>query len=139
MTTRNIPPDIAALISKMSQRIDILERRLRTLEGNYEPELPFVQSGSITVGESPPFIRRKGGKLVEVVAVLGTAGTSATVIQVRKNGASIGSMTIGGGVTDAQHLTLSEPAAANMDKFTAAVTVAGGGAADLTVHTRWDQ
>lgn len=138
MTITNVPPDVQRLLSKMSQRIDILERRLRALENSYEPELPFVQSGAVSVGESPPWIRRKGGTLVGVLVALGAAGSSATVVTVRKNGSTVATVTLAAG-TDQAETTLSEPAAPNMDRFTAAVTTAGSGATDLTVHTRWDQ
>lgn len=138
MTTSNTPPDVQRILSQHARRLDILERRLRALEVAYEPELPFVQSGAVTAGESPPWVRRKGGKLVEVVALLGTAGTSATVIEVRKNGAAIGTITMPAGEIQ-RHLTLAERAAPDADRFTAAVTTAGSSAMDLTVATRWDQ
>lgn len=138
MSTRNVPPDIQALFSKVSSRLDVLERRLHALEAAYEPELPFVQSGAISVGQSPPWMRRKGGKLVEFVVLLGTAGSSPTVVAMLKNGVVIGTALLDAGV-DQVHVTMSEPAAPDADRFVAAVTTAGSGAADLTVATRWDQ
>lgn len=138
MTTKNVPPDLASRDAQINQRVDILERRLGRLEAAYEPELPFVQSGEVTVDNSPPWVRRKGGKLTEIVILLGIAGSSATVVQMRKNGTTIATGSLGSGV-DQIHITLNEPAAADADRFVAYVTSAGSGAEDLTVETRWDQ
>lgn len=138
MSTSNIPPSVERLISTLSRRVDTLERRLKALESAYEPELPFVQSGAVSPGESPPWIRRKAGRLTDVVVLLGQAGTTPTDVEVRKNGRAVYFATLAAGVNQL-HMSISVSASANTDRFTVAVTKAGAGAVDLTVVTRWDQ
>lgn len=138
MTTTLTPADLIQLVSQLSSRVDQLERRLRAVEEVYEPELPFVQSGAVSTGQSPPWVRRKAGTLQEMVLLLGQAGTSATVVTLTKNGNVIATGTLSAGV-DQVHITIGVPASPDTDRFVAAVTSAGAGAEDLTVATRWSQ
>lgn len=138
MSTSNTPPTVERLVSTLSRRVDQLERRLKALEAAYEPELPFVQSGTVFVAQSPPWIRRKSGRLTDFVVLLGTAGATATVVELWKNDIVVASVTLGPGVNQL-HSHVSTTASPNTDRFIVAVTQAGAGAADLTVATRWDQ
>lgn len=63
---------------------------------------------------------------LEVIATLDIAGTSDTVVTLYKNGASIGTVTLGNGVTDAT-ATISESFNGSSDYVQARVTSVGSG------------
>lgn len=111
------------------------ERRLRRHAVPSVQSIPFTYSGAVAVSSSPPWVADTDVTLRKVRALLGTAGTSDTVVTVYKNGSSLGVLTLTSGDTNvAEDFAVSF--AADTDLLTVAVTTAGTGAADLDVIAR---
>ena len=138
MTKGLLPPEIEREIGRLKNRVFALERRLGELErGARDHGLPFTISGPVFVIESPPWTPRFLTRAVDVVALLGTAGSTTTTIEVRKNGNAIGAgLSLADGET-VKRFTLSSPFAADQDLLTVAVTGAGLGSEDLDVIVRF--
>jgi hypothetical protein len=98
-------------------------------------EQEFSYAGALTVSTSTPWAAATDCRTIEVLALLGTAGSSSTVVEVDVNGSSIGTVTLGSGVTS-NSAALSTALIANTDIVTVSVTTAGTGAEDLTVLLR---
>lgn len=81
--------------------------------------------------ESPAFVYTKGGGIERVVAVLRVAGTTSTVVSLRKNGVEFDTITLLAGDTVADLFVDLDFEFG--DQFTVAVTTAGTDAADITV------
>lgn len=101
-----------------------------------QEEAKFSRPGALTVSESGPWVPRVGGTLVEVLCALRTAGSSNTVVTIYKNGASIGTITLGSGTTIAIQRSFNTTFNVDTDIMHAAITTAGTGAAHLTVFGR---
>lgn len=138
MTRGLLPPEIEREIGRLKKRVTDLERVLgEVLSGARDHGLPFVISGPVFEKESPPWTPRFATRAVDIVALLGTAGTTATTIEVRKNGAAQGAGLSLGADETVKRFTLSTPFAADQDLLTVAVTGAGAGAEDLDVIVRF--
>lgn len=102
--------------------------------------IPFSFAGALAVSESGPYEPHIATRLVSVRIALGTAGTSNTVLAVKKNGTALtptsGSLTLGSGVTRATVYFYSA-LTADLDYITVAITTAGAGAKDLVVQARF--
>ena len=96
--------------------------------------VPFSYAGALAATESTPWSPHRDSKVYGVRALLGTAGSSNTVVHINVNGSSVGSVTLGSGVTDNDAAFTADVAAT--DLVTAEVTSAGTGAEDLTVLLR---
>lgn len=138
MTRGLLPPEIEREIGKLKKRVTDLERVLgEVLSGARDHGLPFVIDGPVTVDESAPWTPRFTTRAVDVIALLGTAGETSTVIELRKNGAAQGAgLTLAAGET-VKRFTLSSPFSPDEDLLTVAVTSAGAGAEDLDVIVRF--
>lgn len=138
MTQGLLPPEIAREISRLKKRVSDLERELGDLlRGARDHGLPFVIDGPVIVRESPPWTPRFTTRAVDVIALLGTPGTSSTSIEVRKNGSPVGAGLSLGPDETVKRFSLSSAFAADEDLLTVAVTVAGSGAEDLDVIVRF--
>lgn len=102
-----------------------------------QPEIVFSLSGPVTPSASPPWVRRTDGVLVEVVGLLGTAGSSPTTVVIARNGAPIHTLTIPAGQTSKVDAGLTIKYLDTADTLTDQVTAAGTGAANLTVLHRF--
>lgn len=138
MTKGLLPPEIEREIGKLKKRVTDLERELGELRsGARDHGLPFVLSGPVFVKQSPPWTPRFLTRAVDIVALLGTAGTTTTTIEIRKNENPIGAgLSLAPGET-VKRFTLSSPFAADQDLLTVAVTAAGADAEDLDVIVRF--
>lgn len=138
MTKALLPPEYAREVGRLKNRVLALEKRLGELErGARDHGLPFVVSGGLYVVESPPWTPRFLTRAVDVIALLGTAGTSTTSIEIRKNGSPIGAgLGLASGET-VKRFTLSSPFSPDEDLLTVAITAAGAGAQDLDVIVRF--
>lgn len=138
MTKGLLPPEIEREIAKLKKRVSDLERVLgEVISGARDHGLPFVIPGAVYVEESPPWTPRFATRAVEVIALLGTAGSTSTAIEVRKNGNPLGAgLTLAAGET-VKRFTISSPFAPDQDLLTVAVTSAGTGALDLDVIVRF--
>ena len=137
MTDKLLPPEIDREIGRLKKRVSDLERVLgEVLSGARDHGLPFVIDGSVFEKESPPWTPRFTTRVVQVIALLGTAGTSTTTLEIRKNGNSVGTVALGADET-VKRFTTSSAFAADQDLLTVAVTGAGLGAQDLDVIVRF--
>lgn len=109
-----------------------LDRQMRRRQRH---NVPFSYAGTLAVATSTPWVPDEDVSLREVRALLGTAGTSNTVVTVYVNGVSAGTVTLGSGVTN-NSASLSAALSADTDVVTVETTTAGTGAADLTVLLR---
>lgn len=98
-------------------------------------DVPFSVGGTLNAATSPPWRFKNGARVEKVVAALGTAGTSNTVITLNKNGVAFGTVTLGPGVTFTTQ-TFNELFNADSDYLTVSITTAGSGAANLMVEVR---
>lgn len=134
-------PDVAQKMwgDKADEILAYLTDKDRELEDHLQqPEAIFSFAGVLTVSESGPWVARLGGKLTEVLVVIKTPGSSSTVVEVFRNGTSIGTVTVASGEnigiasfnTDFQN---------SKDYMHVGVTTAGTGAEDITVHGRFSK
>lgn len=138
MTQGLLPPEFEREIARLKKRVSDLERLLNEVtSGARDHGLPFVLAGTLYVVESPPWTPRFATRAVDVILLLGTAGTDTTSVEVRKNGNVLGSgMGLESGETIKRY-TISSPFTPNEDLLTVAVTAAGTGAEDLDVIVRF--
>jgi hypothetical protein len=132
-------PQIADQLSGTKQRVDSLERRLGQTIPNPNPyEVTFSQPGAVQATESGRARHPWGGRLVSVDAHLGTAGSTGTVIAIKRSGISVGSLTIPSSSTFALR-GFDSLFSAYQQVLTVEVTTAGTGAEDLTVFCVFDR
>lgn len=99
--------------------------------------VPFSFAGALTVSESPRYYPHAATRLVSVHASLATAGTSNTVITVKVNGTSIGTITLASGAHTGT-ADFYQGMTADLDYLTVAITTVGSGSpADLVVQARF--
>lgn len=138
MTKALLPPEYAREVGRLKNRVLALEKRLGELErGARDHGLPFVIDGAVFAKESPPWTPRFLTRAVDVIVLLGTAGTSTTSIELRKNGAAVGAGFALGSGEKMKRFSLSSPFTPDVDLLTVAVTAAGTGAEDLDVIVRF--
>ena len=109
-----------------------------TPSGSSSFEVLWAVDGPVTTGVSNRYFHRGDITLTRVFVTLGTAGTTDTVIQVRKNGSTVvftTSVLAGGYTTDASPPDVEW---VEGDVMTVAVTAAGGGAQYLQVQLGFD-
>lgn len=138
MTEKLLPPEFDREVGRLKNRVLALEKRLGELErGARDHGLPFTLPGPILVEESPPWTPRFTTRAVEIVALLGIAGSTATTLEVRKNGDPIGGgFSLEAGKT-VRRFSTSSAFRADVDLLTVAVTAAGTDAEDLDVIVRF--
>lgn len=99
---------------------------------------PFSHSGSITVttaGDEPEWDVEIGGQVTAAVVRLKTAGTTDTVFEFFLNGSSMGTVTLGSGVTR-KVAYLGDYRGKNGDAIGGRITTAGTGAKGLSAFVR---
>lgn len=127
----NVGPIRHTAITRKS--VDRLDRQMRRIPRH---SVPFSYAGALAVSTSGPWVPQENCTITEVRVLLGTAGTSNTVVTVYVGGVSIGTVTLGSGVTN-NSASFSEPLTADTDVVTVGVTTLGSGSpADLTVLVR---
>lgn len=98
------------------------------------PEFVFAQSGPVTVSTSGRFKPRRSGRVVAVDAELEVAGTTATIVALRKNGVTVATLTIPAGANEATSNVSIPFTGPRADYLNVAVTSAGTGAQAVTVQ-----
>lgn len=138
MTRSQLPPETEREVSRLKRRVSDLERVLgEVLAGALNPGTAFTLAGGIYVSESVPWVTRVDSRAVEVVALLGTAASSGTTtLELRKNGAAIGTFSINAGELS-KKFTTSNRFSPDVDRLTVAIVAAGVGARDLDVIVRF--
>lgn len=136
MTRGLTPPSVTGDLSSLKKRVTDLERKLDAF-GKTRPYLgtPFSLAGAIYVSESPPWTTPVKLTIVEIVGLLGTAGSTTTTVALKVNGTTIVSLNIAAG-EQLRKLTTSKILAPDQDVVTIACTAAGEGAEDLDVIVR---
>jgi len=129
-----LPVSLGRTISDLARRVANLERQLRGSTTAYRdhPPLRFVQSGAVTATTSPPAIFPDGADVRTMTVLLGTAGSTATTVQVERNGTSVQSATVAASSTMSL-VSVGEDFTPG-DRVTVTVTAAGTGAEDLDVQ-----
>lgn len=118
-------------------RIRRLERQKQT--PTLRPErvterAPFSAAGALTVtasGDEPEWEVEVGGRITRGIVRLRTAGTSNTVFTFYLNGSSLGTVTLGSGVTRAEG-AIGTSTAVPGDRIGARITTAGTDAKGLS-------
>jgi hypothetical protein len=133
MTRTYLPPNQARQIADLEQRLDRLERRITSAGAGADNshEIPFSFDGVLSVKESPPIRPRWGGRLTVLAVSFGTAGSTDTVLEVKRNGTTVATVTVPASTED-YNGTVGVRFAAGVDRLTLAVVTAGTGAAGMT-------
>ncbi len=138
MTRAYTAPDFRAMIADLRRRVDILERRTRaTATTDSAWELVFSYAGSLTVSESPPALIPRSA-ILNVLAVAfktGSAGSTSTVLAVKKNATTVATVTVPAS-TETYNADISVSFDAD-DRLSIAITTVGTGAADMTAEARF--
>lgn len=110
-----------------------IERYLSDLMNKFDfrPEVTASYFGTPTVATSPPYRWRYDVYVGEATASLGTAGSTNTTIDVKKNGTTLQTITLGNGVSTAS-VAINTAFTADTDVLTFAITAVGTGAQNLT-------
>lgn len=130
-------PELGRILAGLERRLVILERRIRN-----EPTVPshseimFTLPGSLTGSTSPKAYLRVDSRLVNIVCSLGTAGTSTTTVQVKKNGTTIATVNLTSGATFSR-ARAAEMFVADTDALTVTISAVGSAAANLSVQARF--
>lgn len=144
-TAFRFPHDIDALVEDLAKARDNdhawrtfaahLADNFKALEDHLR--LYVVQwsySGALTAGAvSTPYRPKNDQRLTEVIVWLGTAGSSNTVVTVKVNGSSVGTVTLASGDTQ-KSVTFETKLLSRTDVLTMELTTAGTGAADLSAE-----
>ena len=139
MTRYLEPPHIASQTSHTKTRVDSIERRLGQKIPNPLPyEVTFSHPGTVTATESGRARHPRGGRLVSVDAHLQTAGSTDTILTVKKSGVSVGTLTIPASATFADRI-FDVLFSALQEVLTVDATTVGTGSADLTVFCQFDR
>lgn len=139
MSEKLLVPDIRRMIGDLARRIGILERRVSTgASATGSPvnnDIIFSYAGELAATESPPVKLRYGGFLSTVSVALGTTGSTDTVLEVKRNGSTIATITVPSSTADygaaVGARTFGE------DRISIEITSAGTGAADMTASARF--
>jgi len=135
MPTSIISPDLRRILSDLSRRLALLERRQRPAGDTTDNEMIFTLPGALVTSESPPVYLRHGGYVAQMIASLTTGGSTTTTVLLKQNGATVGTLTLDAGV-ELNGITPRVSYSADVDIMTVAVT-AGTGAVGLTVQVRY--
>lgn len=101
-------------------------------------EQTFSLQGAVYTAVSGRYWPQRAGRLLDVTANVDVAGTTDTVLDVRLDGSTVGTVTIPAGSTAVEYLELTDTFdGPRIDHVTVAVTSAGAGARDLVVQVRF--
>ena len=130
-------PDVRVLLRNLERRLSILERRIREQQGAaFNDETVFSLPEAVAASTSPKAYLRADCRMVNVVASLGTAGSSTTTVQVKKNGSTVVTLTLAASATFTR-TRANVGFIEDTDYITVTVSAAGTGAKDLTVQARF--
>jgi hypothetical protein len=134
-----LTPDVRRMLDDLKRRVGILERRVSvsaTATGTpANDDLIFSYAGALAAGESPPAKLRYGGFLATLSVALGTAGSSSTTLQVKRNGTVIATVVVPS--SSADYGATVGARVSPEDRITVAITTAGTAAANMTAATRF--
>lgn len=131
-------PNWAAALADLQRRIGMLERRTSPGRAAGTPtndDIIFSYAGTLTETESPPAKLRYGGFLAVLAVALGTAGSSDTDLDVKRNGTTVATVTVPS--SSADYSTDIGVRVAAEDRITIEIVTAGTGAANMTAAARF--
>lgn len=135
MPSNNERPNEGNAFRNIIRRLERLERTTKQPQRDKNEEIaPFSHAAAITVttaGDEPEWDVRVGGQIVAWKVRLKTAGSSNTVMTFYLNGVSMGTVTLGSGVTSKDDY-LGDYRAKSGDVIGARITTAGTGAKGLS-------
>jgi hypothetical protein len=136
MPTSALIPDDKRRIADLERRVGILERALRSTGAVPVDELVFSYAGALaSATESPPKIIRVSGVLTVLAVAFKTAGSTDTIIEVKRNGTVKNTVTAPASTT--QVVVQVAIAFTAGDVVSLNVATAGTGAADMTATARF--
>lgn len=138
MSVSLLTPDLRRILGDLASRVGVLERRVtaRAASVDTSQEIIFSYAGALATGTSPPVRVWQGGNLAVIAVTFGTAGSTSTVLTVKKNGTSVGTVTVPSSTT-LYNGAVTARFAADVDVLTLTVTTVGTGAADMTATARF--
>lgn len=139
MTATLLTPDLRRILADLARRIGLLERRINSQAATVDEshEIVFSYAGALVAATtSPPARVWRGGNLTVVAVSLGTAGSTATTLTVKRNGATVDTVTIPTGAVIYNGEVFAR-FAADSDRLTLTVTTVGTGAANMTAAARF--
>lgn len=139
MSVSLFPPDLRRIFGDLQRRVGILERRIgvtATATGSpINDDIIFSYAGTLAAAESPPAKIRYAGFLAVLAVALGTAGSTSTTLEVKKNGTVIATVVVPS--SSADHGAEIGVRVAAEDRITVEIVTAGTGAADMTATARF--
>lgn len=129
-------PDVVPMVRDLARRVGILERRTIDRGADTRREIVFTLPGALIGSTSPKYYVRDGGLVTSVLCSLGTAGSTSTTVQIKRDGVVVRTITLAAGVTVARAVP-QVPLGADQEALTVTVSAAGTGARDLTVQVRF--
>lgn len=137
MPAHRRPDETHDVLRHQSERLYRLERDGEDPSpGSPLREIVFSFYGDLDLSVSPRWSHPDGALLVGVLVQLDTPGSGPTVVQVRRNGTQLLSITVPAGATRAEWLGAGSGVATS-DYLQVAVVQAGAGAASLTAQVRF--
>lgn len=138
MSTSLLSPDLRRALADLASRIGVLERRVTSAAAAVDNshEIIFSYAGALTAAASPPARVWRGGNLTVLAVTFATAGSTSTIIDVLRNGITVGTVTVPSS-TEAYNGEVSARFVADVDTLALEVTTAGTGAADMTAAARF--
>lgn len=136
MTQSNQPPNLTTELSRLKQRLDVVERRLNNgLGPGPFPEIVFSCAGLLSPSESEVWSSPIACKIASLLTQVREAGTSDTTLDVIKNGAVVKSIRLPAGTTSVP-TPCSIIMSPNSDRLWMRLN-SGGGASDISVSARY--
>jgi hypothetical protein len=138
MSVSLLTPDLRRILGDLGRRVGILERRVTSAAATVDDshEIIFSYAGVLTETASPPARVWRGGNLTVLAVTLGTAGSTATIIDVLRNGTVVGTVTVPSS-TEVYNGEVSARFVADSDTFALEIATAGTGAAEMTAAARF--
>lgn len=132
-----LPPDVRDQLAQLEARVSGLERRINSGGNDRTNEITFSYAGPL-VGdtESPPIRSRYSHALISVNFLFGTAGTSDTVIEVKRAEVVLETVTIPAGQRRYSAM-VDVDIGKDQEDITLRIVTAGSGAADMTAQCRF--
>lgn len=139
MTRPLLPPELEREVERLKIRVSDLERILQRLVRIWRPEVVYcIDEELVGHGESEPFYLRQSAKLVEVLLALRVAGVDETVVDIRKNGDSLGTVTIPAGYQGPTTRPFGVTFGGDVDYLSFEVISPSPAARGLTAQARFD-
>ena len=136
MTDKLLPPDIRQMIADLQADVRRLKSRIDFSGDVTKLEVIFSRPGEIVVSESPDIALEDGGRAMNVIALAKGAGTGNSTFSVLKNGASIGTVTLGASDLIAKVNLPGTQYGPDTDRVAVGCTAAGGHT-EVTVQVRF--